>query len=74
MCFWLGWRWHWLHLRSSGLGGGEMWFPVGKLGARDQLNGAWVLLITEGEAEETKERQGPPELGRGQTAGETRSL
>lgn len=37
-----------------------MWFPVGKLGARDQLNGAWVLLITEGEAEETKERQGPP--------------
>lgn len=51
-----------------------MWFPVGKLGARDQLNGAWVLLITEGEAEETKERQGPPELGRGQTAGETRSL
>ena len=37
-----------------------MWFPGGKLGARDQLNGAWVLLITEGEAEETKERQGPP--------------
>ena len=25
-----------------------MWFPGGKLGARDQLNGAWVLLITEG--------------------------
>ena len=44
MCFWLGWRWHWLHLLSSGLGVGKECFPGGKLGARDQLNGDRVLL------------------------------